>query len=61
MKDTVVLWVLGVIFTLVLGAYGFAAKIGADAESTAIRIEDKVTIRLDRLDDKLDRLLERSN
>lgn len=59
MKETVTLWVLGVIFTLVLGAYGYATKIGSDAEATAVRIEDKVTLRLDRLDNKLDRLLER--
>ena len=59
MKENVILWVLGVIFTLVLGAYGFASKIGADAEATMVRIEDKVTTRLDKLDEKLDRVLDR--
>lgn len=59
MKESITLWVLGVIFTLVLGAYGYATKIGNDAEATALRVEDKVTIRLDRMEQKLDRLLER--
>lgn len=59
MKETVTLWLLGVIFSLVVGAYGYATKIGNDASATAVRVEDKVVSRLDRLEDKLNRLLER--
>lgn len=59
MKETAMLWVLGLIFSLVLGAYGYATKIGNDAEATAERVEGRVVVRLDRLESKLDRLLER--
>lgn len=48
-----VMWALGILATLVIGAYGFAA-------SSATDVDKRVTNRLERIEDKIDRLVERS-
>lgn len=59
-------WAVGVLFTLILGAYAYANRIDnlvdvriEKAESRLSKAVEKQEEKLDRLDRKLDRLLER--
>ena len=52
-------WIVGVLLTLILGAFGYATSIDFKAESRISKMEDRVTDRLERLEEKLDRLIER--
>lgn len=51
--------VAGALFALIVGAYGFAAKIAGDADATQAASESRVVERLNRIEDKVDRLIER--
>ena len=59
MKENIMLWVLGLLVTMILGSYGYATHIGGEAQATAERIEDRMVERLNVIDNKIDRLIER--
>ncbi len=44
-------WIFGIYFTLIIGSYAFAYHFGTS-------VEDRLTSRLERIEDKLDRVLE---
>lgn len=52
-------WALGIMFSLILGAYAYANRVDNLSEVRTERAEVRVVERLDRVENKLDRLLER--
>lgn len=52
-------WVLGVGFSLILGSYGYTNRVDNLVDVRIDKAESRVVERLDRLEHKLDRILER--
>ncbi len=52
-------WALGILFALIVGAYGFTNNVSNSMDTQITRSEDRVMERLKTLEDKLDRLIER--
>lgn len=51
-------WMWGIMFTLILGSYGYAYLVSASAIEAAIQAENRVTRQLDLIERKLDRLID---
>lgn len=56
--NEVLRWILGLAFSLVLGAYGYAYSIGAAARDDRMELEARITRQLDIIEHKVDRVLE---
>jgi hypothetical protein len=52
MLDTTIRWILGILFTLICGSYGFSW-------TSTSNLEDRTVNKLQRIEDKLDRVIER--
>lgn len=52
-------WVVGILFTLVLASFGYTNRVDNLVDGRIDKAEGRWVERLDRLESKLDRLLER--
>lgn len=59
MMNKVVLAFLGLILTLILGAYGYTAKVSNDAQAMVDKAEDRVTDRLKIIEEDIKEILRR--
>lgn len=58
MKD-LINWALGILFTLIMAAFGYAYSVDSSVNVRIEKSENRVIDRLDRLEDRLERLFER--
>ena len=58
MKD-LVNWALGILILLIMGSFGYTRLVLVDMTSVMDKVEVRFNERLDKIDRKLDKLLER--
>ena len=54
MPNEVIRWVLGILFTLILGAYGYAYSVGSNTLEAQSALEARIMRQLDKMDGKID-------
>jgi hypothetical protein len=52
-------WVLGLFFALLLGSYSYTHGVDGGIDTKIEKVESRISDRLDRFEQKLDRFLER--
>lgn len=59
MEAELIRWVGGVLFATTLGSYGYAYKVGNDANITQRQMESRIERQMDIIEKKVDTVLER--
>jgi len=57
--NEVIRWTLGVMFTLILGSYGYTWSVGVAASSANDSVESRISRQLDIIEHKVDQVIER--
>lgn len=54
MQNEAVRWAWGILFTLILGAYGYSYSVGASSSEAQSASEARIMRQLDKMDGKID-------